>query len=104
MKVHLKRIDSSFKLSAEIQEGISVSAELVDMSPAVRAEIRAGLRVATTLLCCCLVIGAVVQPQMDVQVEMVTPISKSKILSNFITLDDMYVMTADGKIFYVQED
>lgn len=104
MVVETNLVNDTLKLSAKKENGFSVSAELLDVSPAVRSELTAGVRIAATLLCCCLVVGAVQQPRMEVATELILPIYRSQITSNFITLDDCYVMTADGKIFFVQED
>lgn len=36
--------------------------------------------------------------------ELIYPITRAQLKANFITLDFQYVMTADGQLFYVQED
>lgn len=68
------------------------------------APIRACFKAATTLLSGFFLVFTAPQVTMTVTTEVITGIRRAEIRSNFITIDNEYVMTADGRIFFVMED
>lgn len=91
-------------VSSAKEGGASVSASLLASAPKIEHQVPAAAKVATTILCSLFLVAAAPVEQMVIETEIIMPITRSQLRSNFITLDDCYVMTADGRIFFVQED
>lgn len=60
--------------------------------------------VACALETCALSVDSGLAGRAVVETHLVAPVHRSEIGSNFITIDNDYVMTADGRIFYILED
>lgn len=62
-------------------------------------------KVAAIFLSAALVISAVSVPTTSARAKFIQSISEAEVaaMSNFITLDDNYIITADGLLFYVKE-
>ncbi len=79
-------------VAAPIRTGLSVSCQR-------------GLRAAASIIAGLAIVAGAPEDYMTVtECEMVQPIYRSEILSNFIEFAGRYVMTADGKIFWVKEE
>lgn len=90
--------------STNKEGGATVSASLLAAAPKASHHIPAAAKVATTILCSLFLVAALPVEQITCETEVIMPITRSQLKSNFITLDGCYVMTADGKLFFVQED
>lgn len=97
-------IKAPVQVSVSMEGGMQVQSSLSIDAPIVSTGLMTGLKVATAILCSLMIVAAQPIPQMTCETEIILPIMRSQLRGNFITLDDCYVMTADGQIFYVQED
>lgn len=88
--------------------GVDVSLIRALPCPKVEASAHRGpFRVTTAVITMSLVLGVLAQPvsRVDVDIAVAAPITPEELdgLYNFIELNGRYVMTADGRIFEVQE-
>lgn len=103
MVVEVTVMMQSPAISVQIAEGAVVSSSAA-ASPRLSIRTSAAARIATVMLCGAVLVGICAEPSMICTTELIYPITRAQLKANFITLDCQYVMTADGRLFYVQED
>lgn len=103
MVVEVTVMTQSPAISVQITGGAVVTTEAA-ASPRISHRASAAARIATVMLCGAILVGVCAEPSMVCTTELIYPITRAQLKANFITLDCQYVMTADGQLFYVQED
>ena len=93
-----------FRLAVTRQKGAKVETKVHVARPKAEVSRIQGARITTTMLCGLILVSVAPEPRMACSVEIINPITRAQLRGNFITLDDRYVMLADGRIFYVQEE
>lgn len=92
-------------VSVDVQQSMTATAEVIDFHPQVSASAARGFRATVAILSCLAALATAPEGYMTVtECAVVQPIYRSQLESNFIEFAGRYVITADGKIFWVKED
>lgn len=97
-------IKKLFSLAVSRLKGAKVETVAEIPRPKVSVTRTASAVITTTMLCTAVLVSVAPEPRMVCTVEIINPITRAQLRGNFITLEGQYVMLADGRIFYVQEE
>lgn len=93
-----------FRLAVTRLKGSKVETTVQMAKPKADVSRIPGARLTVTMLCGLILVSVAPEPRMVCSVEIINPITRAQLHGNFITLEGQYVMLADGRIFYVQEE